>query len=223
MIVTEYEVQPGTQRGDRIDVRVPRRGSRVRRAGPVQEQPDGRSAKTAHREWPDLPYVLTVNLEPLAAGRQEGDVAGLFQQPLGEDGGSLRDVLAVIQDEQQVPVGQLFDKLIIEALERPLAEPGRGGQCPDHGVRLGHRGEVAEADATIQTTSSGSTTTLTQRPEVPQCPSAEPARTPFAGLVTYGKQVHSFLATSGPVMRLSSGKVAAMMPRDTRIPPAVMR
>ncbi len=38
----------------------------------------------------------------------------------------------------------------------------------------------------------------------------------------YG-QVHSFLATSGPVMRASSGKVAAMMPRDTRIPPAVMR
>ena len=38
-----------------------------------------------------------------------------------------------------------------------------------------------------------------------------------------GKQVHSFLATSGPVMRASSGKVAAMMPRDTRIPPAVMR
>ena len=37
------------------------------------------------------------------------------------------------------------------------------------------------------------------------------------------KQVHSFLATSGPVMRSSSGKVAAMMPRAARIPPAVMR
>jgi hypothetical protein len=35
--------------------------------------------------------------------------------------------------------------------------------------------------------------------------------------------VHSFLATSGPVMRASSGKVAAMMPRAARIPPAVMR
>ena len=34
---------------------------------------------------------------------------------------------------------------------------------------------------------------------------------------------HSFLATSGPVMRASSGKVAAMMPRDTMIPPAVRR
>jgi hypothetical protein len=39
-----------------------------------------------------------------------------------------------------------------------------------------------------------------------------------AGIVLY-----SFLATSGPVMRASSGKVAAMMPRATRIPPAVMR
>jgi uncharacterized membrane protein len=36
-------------------------------------------------------------------------------------------------------------------------------------------------------------------------------------------RVHSFLATSGPVMRASSGKVAAMMPRDTTIPPAVSR
>ncbi len=38
-----------------------------------------------------------------------------------------------------------------------------------------------------------------------------------------GKQVHSFLATSGPVMRASSGKVAVMMPRAARIPPAVRR
>ncbi len=35
--------------------------------------------------------------------------------------------------------------------------------------------------------------------------------------------VHSFRAASGPVMRASSGKVAAMMPSATRIPPAVMR
>jgi hypothetical protein len=34
---------------------------------------------------------------------------------------------------------------------------------------------------------------------------------------------HSFLATSGPVMRASSGKVAAMMPSAARIPPAVRR
>ena len=35
--------------------------------------------------------------------------------------------------------------------------------------------------------------------------------------------VQSFLATSGPVMRASSGKVAAMMARAARIPPPVMR
>jgi hypothetical protein len=46
----------------------------------------------------------------------------------------------------------------------------------------------------------------------------------LAAAISYeGKQVHSFLATSGPVMRASSGKVAAMMPRDTMIPPAVRR
>ena len=34
---------------------------------------------------------------------------------------------------------------------------------------------------------------------------------------------HSFLATSGPVMRVSSGNVAAMMAREMMIPPAVSR
>ena len=76
---------------------------RVRRARPVQEQPDGRSAGPARRERTDLPHVLTVNPEPLSARCQQGDVTGLFQQPLGEDGDGLRDVLAVVQDEQQVP------------------------------------------------------------------------------------------------------------------------
>ena len=34
---------------------------------------------------------------------------------------------------------------------------------------------------------------------------------------------HSFLAISGPVMRLSSGIVAAMMPSESRMPATVMR
>ena len=34
---------------------------------------------------------------------------------------------------------------------------------------------------------------------------------------------HSFLVTSGPLMRRSSGNVAAIMPRATTIPPAVSR
>ena len=50
------------------------------------------------------------------------------------------------------------------------------------------------------------------------------SRNPYGGPVQIrGKQVHSFLATSGPVMRASSGKAAVMMPRAARIPPAVMR
>ena len=101
----------------------------------------------AYRQGPDLPHVLAVNLEPFPARRQQRDAAGLFEQPLGEDGGRLRDVLAVVQDEQQVPVGQLLDELIVEAPECALAEPGRGGHGPDHGVRLGYRGQVAEADS----------------------------------------------------------------------------
>src|SRR5207253_2839254 len=97
-------VQAGAEPGDRGDVRVLPGGGRVGRTGPVQEQADGWSAGTAYRERPDLPHVLTVNLEPFPAGRQQRDVTGLFQQPLGEDGGSLHDVLAVVQDEQAAAV-----------------------------------------------------------------------------------------------------------------------
>jgi hypothetical protein len=54
------------------------------------------------------------------------------------------------------------------------------------------------------------------------------AQPPIAGLTAHGhrgtsRPAHSFLATSGPVMRASRGKVAAMMPSAARIPPAVRR
>src|SRR6185437_14280018 len=71
-------VQAGAEPGDRGDVRVLPGGGRVGRTGPVQEQADGWSAGTAYRERPDLPHVLTVNLEPFPAGRQQRDVTGLF-------------------------------------------------------------------------------------------------------------------------------------------------
>jgi broad specificity phosphatase PhoE len=54
-------------------------------------------------------------------------------------------------------------------------------------------------------------------------PHFEPAEIRRFHLGLCGPCRHSFLATSGPVIRSSSGKVAAMMPRDTRIPAAVMR
>ena len=140
-------VQARAQPGDRGDVRVLPGGGRVSRAGPVQEQPDGRSAGPADRERPDLPHVLTVNLEPLPAGRQQRDVTGLFQQPLGEDGGGLRDVLAVVQDEQQVPACQLLDELIVEARNARSLSPA--------------------AVATARTTASGSVTAARSQKQTP--------------------------------------------------------
>src|SRR6266702_4198894 len=64
------------------------------------------------------------------AGRQQDDVAGLPQEPLGEDGDGMRDVLALVENEQHVPARQLLDELIVEPPERPLPEPCRGGDGP---------------------------------------------------------------------------------------------
>ena len=75
------------------------RGGRVRCARPVQEQLHRGSPGTGRRERPDRPYVLAVDLEAFPAGRQQDDVAGLPQQPLGKDRDGMRDVLAVVQDE----------------------------------------------------------------------------------------------------------------------------
>jgi hypothetical protein len=41
--------------------------------------------------------------------------------------------------------------------------------------------------------------------------------------MVFGEGDHSFLATSGPLMRRRNAKVAAMMPRETTIPAAVSR
>jgi hypothetical protein len=89
--------------------------------------------------------MLAVNLEPFAAGRQQGDLAGLFQQPVSEDGNSLRDMFTVVQDQQQLPAGELSHELIVEALERPLAEPGSRRQSEQDGVRFARRSEITAA------------------------------------------------------------------------------
>ena len=91
--------------------------------------------------------MLTVDPEPFPAGGQQADRTGLPQQPLGENRGGAGDMLAVIENKQDLLPGQVIDELIVEAPERPFAEPGRGGDGPDHGLREGHRREIAEDDA----------------------------------------------------------------------------
>jgi len=58
----------------------------------------------------------------------------------------MRDVLAVVENEEHVPARQLLDELIVELSERPFPEPCRRGDGPGHCGRLAHRGKVAEAD-----------------------------------------------------------------------------
>ena len=61
-------VQRGAQGRHRRDIRGLLRGGRVRCACPVQEQPHCGSPGTGHRERPDRPYVLAVDLEAFPAG-----------------------------------------------------------------------------------------------------------------------------------------------------------
>ena len=55
------------------------------------------------------------------------------------------------------------------------------------------------------------------------CWRAAPTSTPRLTMPPGRRAAHSFLATSGPVMRRSSGNVAAMMPRERAIPAAMSR
>ena len=76
----------------------------VRRPGAVQKRPHGRSAGTVCRKRLDRPHVLALGLEPFPAGREHGDSPGFPQQSFGDARDARRDVLTVVEHQQQLQV-----------------------------------------------------------------------------------------------------------------------
>ena len=79
------------------------------------------------------PGHLAPHPQGLAAGGQDDDVRAAAQQGGGEAGARVQEMLAVVQDQQQPPLGQLPG-------QRDLGRPGLGQRHVEHRRdRLGHQ------------------------------------------------------------------------------------
>ncbi len=86
--------------------------------GPVGEEREGRiplgggevAVRVGHRQGPYLQQVLLGEAEPVPAGGEDPDPLGAAQQRRGELGTGAREVLAVVDDEEQPPLPYLFDE-----------------------------------------------------------------------------------------------------------------
>ncbi len=127
---------------------------REERDGGVRERPLRSVAGCGHGERRDRPERLAGDAERLAAGGEHGEPGCGGQQALGEAGRVLDQVLAVVQDQQDVPARH--------GPGDPLDGPGRvsraGGHSgvrrraegrqhgPRHAVRAGGVGEFGQPD-----------------------------------------------------------------------------
>ncbi len=125
------------------------------RGGPVGEQREGRIARgggevavrVGHRQGPHLQQVLLDEPEPVPAGGEDADALGAAQQGRGELRARPRQMLAVVDDEQQPPVPHLLDEDVQRRLRRVVVQPQRVGGGERHERRVVQSGEVHEAHA----------------------------------------------------------------------------
>ena len=88
----------------------------------------------------------------LPAGRQHPHARAVGQQPGRDDGGGLDHVLAVVEDQQRVPlregraepVNRVGAAVATAPADRPLAQADRVEDRVRHLGRLGHRSELDE-------------------------------------------------------------------------------
>ena len=122
-----HAVQGSGDSADGDDVGPVEDGPRSSRAGPLHEQLRGRIGQDlihgrvfgGSRERPDVDLDLVGHGERLAAGGQDRDVGAAAQDVIGQSRGRIDDVFAVVEKEQQLPVGEV-------AVE-PLADVAFGG------------------------------------------------------------------------------------------------
>ena len=122
-----HAVQGAGDPADGNDVGLVEDGSRSSRAGPLHEQLGGRIREDlirgrvlgGSRERPHVDLDLVGDGERFAAGGQDRDVGAAAQDVVGQSRGRIDDVFAVVEEEQQPPVGEV-------AVE-PLADVTLGG------------------------------------------------------------------------------------------------
>src|ERR1700716_380423 len=77
-----------------------------------------------------LKHALTGNAQRLAAGGQETNSGGFFQDDIGQDGDRVQEVLAVVEDQKHLARSEVRDQ------ERGWPLPGlvRYAQARDYGL-----------------------------------------------------------------------------------------
>ena len=120
-----------------------RRAGSPRSRGPRRSRP-----RWGHVERWDLPHVLAVNVERLAARGEDRESRTATQQQVGDLGGAVHDVLAVVEHEQQVAVADaVHEPLLCGELDAAALVHQPGGDrngCRNLPARA-RRGQVRAA------------------------------------------------------------------------------
>ncbi len=117
----------------------------------------GRCPLGWHRERRDADLHLAGNGEGFPAGCQHGDVFGRAEDGVDEPGDRVDDVLAVVQHQQQPPVGEIgkqagaHRRIRIGTVQRH-AERVRDRQR--HVIRVAHRRETGQMDMLLEVVGS---------------------------------------------------------------------
>ena len=129
----QHQLRPLLEEPDRVV-----RGQRGRgRCRPVLGQ----------RERRDRPAPLPVHAEHLAAGGEDGQGRAGAEQPLGEVGRGGRQVLAVVQDEQQRCVAHMLGDCLRGVPPRAVGHAEAGGHRLADDGRIIDRGQLNPARA----------------------------------------------------------------------------
>ena len=90
---------------------------------------------------------LTGNAQRLAAGGQDGQPGRVAQQRVGLTGAGVNQMLAVVQDHQQLLVAQIVGQRSIERTARLLRHAQRAADGRDQQRRVGYRGQLDQPGA----------------------------------------------------------------------------
>ena len=126
-----YPVEPPAQLGDGGGVLRGEREARHRRPGPVDEQRDrvgvrgGRVVRRRHLKRADHQRVLGRQAEGGAARRQDAQPGRGLQQQRGELRAGLGEVLARVQQEQQLALGQVLREDLGRVARGLVGQPER--------------------------------------------------------------------------------------------------
>ena len=107
-----HTVEPAADLPDREVILLAQVEAGVGGLGALDEQFDRRRLRVAVVQGGNRHHHLAVDAEALAGGGEQRRRRRLTEQPLGELDRSVEDVLAVVEDQQRVALGEVVDELV---------------------------------------------------------------------------------------------------------------